>query len=303
MSAFPKTDPSVTISSRHNPNFKALRRLTQDNAAWRTQGRIWLEGEHLCQAWLQANNASAAVAPTLPSLPLRALAWVLSASYWATGTVHSKAHIALPCWVLDDALFAALSPLPSASGVGLVLAVSPPAGPARLALLRSGVPTVILDGLQDPGNAGSILRSSQAMGFIQIIATRGSVALWCPKVLRAAMGAHFGLHIVEGLALTEDADLPFSQWLSALQLPLLLALPHSGPALHECDLPFPCAWVFGHEGQGVSAAWQDRSLGLPTARLQPVRIAQPGGAESLNVAAAAAICLHASATLQARLSD
>ena len=67
---------------------------------------------------------------------------------------------------------------------------------------------------------------------------------------------------------------------------------HRGDWLHRAALPWPCAWVFGHEGQGVSAA---------TAALaaQWVRIVQPGGEESLNVAVAAAICLHASAAAHA----
>jgi TrmH family RNA methyltransferase len=70
---------------------------------------------------------------------------------------------------------------------------------------------------------------------------------------------------------------------------LLVTSSHQGDLLHQAALPWPCAWVLGHEGQGVSAA-------LESMAAQSVRIAQPGGEESLNVAAAAAICLHASAT-------
>ena len=98
------------------------------------------------------------------------------------------------------------------------------------------------------------------------------------------MGAHLALNLVEGLS---PADL------AGLQVPVLATSSHQGPLLHELAregrLPHPAAWLFGHEGQGVSEPL------MAQARLT-VRIAQPGGQESLNVAAAAAICLHASAT-------
>ncbi|MCY1220793.1 23S rRNA (guanosine-2'-O-)-methyltransferase RlmB [compost metagenome] len=118
-----------------------------------------------------------------------------------------------------------------------------------------------------------------------MIALKGTAALWAPKVLRAGMGAHFGLRLVEGV----DIDA-----LDALRVPLVATSSHRGEWLHKADLPHPCAWLMGHEGQGVSAALEARAA-------HHIRIAQPGGEESLNVAAAAAICLHASgAALQAK---
>jgi TrmH family RNA methyltransferase len=82
--------------------------------------------------------------------------------------------------------------------------------------------------------------------------------------------------------------------LDALDVPILVTSSHAGMALHQLmsqgRLPMPCAWAFGHEGQGISGDLAGRT-GLK------VRIAQPGGEESLNVASAAAICLHASATV------
>ena len=101
----------------------------------------------------------------------------------------------------------------------------------------------------------------------------GTAALWSPKVLRAGMGAHFGLALLEGLT---------PQALLSLRVPLLATSSHEGEFLHRAALPWPCAWVFGHEGQGVS-----RDMSLRAA--QWVRIVQPGGEESLNVAAATAV--------------
>jgi TrmH family RNA methyltransferase len=140
-------------------------------------------------------------------------------------------------------------------------------------------PTVILDRVQDAGNVGSILRSAAAFGFKQVIAMQETAALWSPKVLRAGMGAHFGLLLHEGVA---EADL------DTLQLPLVVTSSHGGGLIQDVRLPFPCAWVMGHEGQGVRQSLLTRATVL-------VRIGQPGGEESLNVAAAAAICLHTSA--------
>jgi TrmH family RNA methyltransferase len=138
--------------------------------------------------------------------------------------------------------------------------------------------SVVLDRVQDAGNVGSILRSASAFGFRQVLALQGTAALWSPKVLRAGMGAHFGLELHEGLAAGD---------LEALTVPWLVTDVHQGALLQDVAIPQPCAWVLGHEGQGVAPALAAR------ARVR-VRIGQPGGEESLNVAAAAAICLHAS---------
>jgi TrmH family RNA methyltransferase len=179
--------------------------------------------------------------------------------------------------VLPDALMAGLSTLESPAPLGFVL---PWAGAAALDPTRA---SVVLDRLQDAGNVGNILRSAAAFGFTQVIAIKGTAALWSPKVLRAGMGAHFGLHLVEGV--TDDA-------LATFALPLLATSSHAVRALHEAPLPWPCAWVLGHEGQGVSA-------GLTARCAESLRIPQPGGEESLNVAAAAAVCLYESARQRA----
>ena len=252
------TSSSVTaIHSRDNAFVKDLRRLAQDTTAYRKQGRVWLEGDHLCRAAL-ARGLQASVA-------------VFSESFWPQAQVE-YARAATKFIVLADTLFADVSGLESPAAMGFILDLPAPAS------LRTDAATVVLDRVQDAGNVGSILRSASAFGFRQVAAIKGSAALWSPKVLRAGMGAHFALDLIEGLALDD---------LAALQVPLLVTSSHAGDFLHRAALPWPCAWVMGHEGQGVSPALEDR------ASLR-IRIAQPGGEESLNVAAAAAICLHAS---------
>lgn len=247
-----------TITSRDNPLFKRLRSLAQEPAAYKKQGQVWLEGDHLCRALLARGRQ--------PELVVHTAGMVAQVEAWGLAADVRRV-------VLADNLMQQLSGLESAAPVGCLWTL-----PTELAP-RPGLATVVLDRLQDPGNVGSILRSAAAMGFAQVLALKGTAALWAPKVLRAGMGAHFGLHLVEGCNAEEVAT---------LALPVLATSSHEGDWLHQAQLPWPCAWLMGHEGQGVSPALQAQAT-------QHIRIAQPGGEESLNVAAAAAICLHASA--------
>ena len=245
------------VTSRDNPLIKELRKLSQDSTAYRKQGRIWLEGDHLCRA--------AILRGWKPDLAVFSESfWPLAQSMWAQAAIKNI--------VISDALLPEISGLESPARMGFVLDL-----PAQTDMLP-GAASVILDRLQDAGNVGSILRSAAAFGFGQIIALKGTAALWSPKVLRAGMGAHFGLRLVEGL----DAGA-----LAALSVPIVVTSSHLGSYLHQQKLPMPCAWAMGHEGQGVSDDLMARAS-------LKVRIEQPGGEESLNVAAAAAICLYAS---------
>lgn len=245
------------VSSRDNPLIKDLRKLSQDSTAYRKQGRVWLEGDHLCRAAL-ARGLKPALA-------------VFAASYWPVAPAEWK-RAAGKSIVIPDALLPEISGLESPARMGFVLDLPVAAG------LRPDAASVILDRVQDAGNVGSILRSAAAFGFGQVIALKGTAALWSPKVLRAGMGAHFALQLVEGLE---------PEALAALAVPIVVTSSHHGSFLHQQNLPMPCAWAMGHEGQGVSDDLMARAA-------LKVRIDQPGGEESLNVAAAAAICLYAS---------
>ena len=246
----------INITSRDNPLLVRVRKLVRSPAGYRKLGTVWLEGEHLCLA-LRARGLAATQA-------------LVSESAMRQPATRELAHWASRTAVLPDALFASISALDSPAGIGyLIEALAAPT-------LQPGSPTVVLDRVQDAGNVGSILRSASALGFNQVLALEGSAALWSPKVLRAGMGAHFTLDLVEGLA-ERDLD--------GLRVPLLAGSSHAERALDDAVLPFPCAWLFGHEGQGVAAVLLARCA-------QTLRIPQPGGEESLNVAAAAAICLY-----------
>jgi TrmH family RNA methyltransferase len=248
----------IRVESRHNPTLALVRKLQADPAAYRRQRRVWLEGEHLVRAALAQRWAlDVVLLDDTQALPGR----------WDEVVESAAKVLRVPPALWREAC-ALESPPPIAA-----LAALPPPQP-----LQARVRTVVLDRLQDAGNVGSILRSAAAFGFAQVVALTGCVALWSPKVLRAATGAHFALQLHEQARV--DA-------LDALSLPLLATSSHGGEDLASAALPDPCAWLFGHEGGGVAAALLARCDAT-------LRIAQPGGQESLNVAAAAAVCLYES---------
>ncbi|WPB58690.1 RNA methyltransferase [Xylophilus sp. GOD-11R] len=250
------TEP-LQIASRDNPLVRELRKLAQDNAAYRKLGQVWIEGDHLCRAALGRS--------------WRPSTAVFGETAWPRWR-GEFAGIAGRDVIVADKLLGEISSLESPASMGFL--VDLPGAPAVIA----GGAAVVLDRVQDAGNVGSIIRSAAAFGFEQVLAIKGTAALWSPKVLRAGMGAHFGLRLVEGLAVEDIAG---------LGLEMLATSSHGGELLHRAALPWPCAWLLGHEGQGVCAE-------LEALAQRRIRIAQPGGEESLNVAAAAAICLHAS---------
>ena len=248
----------AAITSRDNPLLARLRRLNRQPDAYRKLGQVWLEGEQVCRAALRAGRMIDQA--------------VIGEAAWDAAGLRKLASAATRVAILPDALMASLSPLETPAPVAFV------AGWPGIGSLRADAPSLVLDRLQDAGNVGTILRSAAAFGFSLVIALAGTAALWAPKVVGAAMGAHFALDLVER---ARSADL------DALQMPLFATSSHAKDALHAAALPWPCAWAFGNEGQGI----EPDLLGRCDATL---RIAQPGGEESLNVAIAAAVCMYES---------
>lgn len=269
------TDSRVQlITSRENALVARLRRLTQEPLAYRKQSEVWLEGDHLCRAAL-ARGLKAPMAVVADT------AWIGEhglgqGSDERADLATRLARQAERVVVVPEALWKAFTGLESPARIGFLM---PLTGEGCLSgVVRPGVSTVVLDRLQDAGNVGSILRSAAALGVEQVLARKGTAGLWSPKVLRAGMGAHFGLNLVEQLSIGD---------LDQLGVPLVATSSHTEHELHTVKLPSPCAWVMGHEGQGVAEELLARCA-------LSVRIPQPGGEESLNVAAATAICLYES---------
>jgi TrmH family RNA methyltransferase len=251
-----------TVSSRDNPFYKDLKQLATSSQARRKAGRSLLDGVHLCQSWLDLKGLPAHCVVSEAALANPEVAAIVGRVEGGRG----------PVTALPDALFGAISQVEN--GIHLMFVVDTPTPRVPAALNESAV---LLDGVQDPGNVGSILRSAGAAGIKQVWCSPGTAFCWSPKVLRAAMGAHFVLEIFE------NADLP--ALVRGAQVPVLATSGYAADSLYDpaLDLAGPVAWVLGHEGQGVS----DELLNLASRR---VAVPHAGQVESLNVAACAAVC-------------
>lgn len=249
-----------TISSRDNPQYKLVRQLANSAQARRKAGQTLLDGVHLCEAWLQSKGV-----PALCVVGERA-----SKHPEVTRVMMDCDTRGGECIMLPDALFAPLSQVEH--GIDLLFVVDVPVAVAA----RLDGPSLLLDGLQDPGNLGAILRTAAAAGIARIFCGAGTVAAWSPKVLRAGMGAHFVLDIIEDVNLTALLD--------TAELPVYATSSHAAEPLYDCDLSQSCAWLFGHEGKGVSVELLARAD-------KRVIIPQHPQIESLNVSASVAICL------------
>ena len=249
------------ISSRENPQYKQIRQLATSAQARRKAGMTLLDGVHLCEAWLQHKGAPAIC---VAGEGARANAEV-------TRVVSQCEQLGAECIWLPDALFAPLSQVEH--GVALLFIV---ATPSSSQLQKLDGAALLLDGLQDPGNLGSILRTAAAAGIPRVFCGQGTVSAWSPKVLRAGMGAHFVLEIIE------DADL--DALVKEASVLVYATSSHASQTIHDADLSAPSAWMFGHEGKGVS----DSLLSAATTTLT---IPQMPQVESLNVAASVAVCL------------
>lgn len=248
------------ISSRENTLYKELKQLAGSSQARRKAGRTLLDGVHLCQSYLQ-----------LRGLPPQCVVSETALRHAEVAAIVAQCEAGqVGCVAMPDALYAALSQVEH--GVGILFVIDTPQRDVTAAL---SVSAVLLDNVQDPGNVGSILRSAAAAGITEVYCSAGTAFCWSPKVLRAAMGAHFVL------AIHENVDL--AALIAGAGVAVLATSGYAEQRLYQLDLRRPVAWLLGHEGQGVA----DELLALATHR---VVIPHLGQVESLNVAACAAVC-------------
>lgn len=247
-----------TITSRDNQTFKELRALACGTRRQREEGCALLDGPHLVTAALDKG-----LAPDLLVVSEAAL------SNAEVGALLARVE-AVPVLCLRDALFRELSELAHPVGILARIAVPP-----ALTFSITG-DCLLLDAVQDAGNVGTLLRTAAAAGVQDVLLGTGCAGAWTPRVLRAGQGAHFGLRI------REQVDLP--AFLHEYQGVSVAAVAHAGQLLYALDFSQPTAWLFGSEGQGVSPE-------LVAAVSQRATIPLADGSESLNVGAAAAICL------------
>ncbi|MEO6269693.1 MAG: RNA methyltransferase [Lautropia sp.] len=250
------------VRSSANPRYKRIRSLIQSSRERQREGASVLEGMHLVDSWL-LHRARQALGDIELTIAQRGLAMPEVTDLVARAGVVPT--------IVQDRLFEGLGTMPSPAPVLAVVRTPAPALPGSL-----DDDTVVLDRIQDPGNVGAILRSSAAAGVRRIITTPQTAWCWSPKVLRAAMGGHFGLSIHESYAWEEIEPL--------IRIPVAGALAHGGLPIYQCDLADACVWIFGNEGEGLATSIERRVDWRLT-------IPQTSNVESLNVAAAAAVCL------------
>ncbi len=247
------------ISSAENVKFKEILNLVSSNKSRARTGLTLLDGIHLIDSYLK--NVG------LPKMIL------VNADYFHRTEIQEIAQ-RLPnnlIIILTNSLFKKLSSTTTPTGILAIISI--PSIDPTLECSNS----IWLDGIQDPGNLGSILRSAAATGIDIAYLSKNSVAAWSPKVLRAGMGAHFSLGIVE--------DVDFSELSNSYQGKVIGTVCHAPKTIFEADFSGNLALVFGNEGAGVSKPVLDLCHEL-------VSIPLSGEIESLNVAATAAICLY-----------
>jgi TrmH family RNA methyltransferase len=249
-----------SIRSRDNPQVKALIRLAASSRERRRTGATILEGEHLVRAYQDSGGIAEVILASERALTRPEIRSLFE-------NMPAKSRL-----VLADSLLERVSQLVSSAGIVAVIQTPLPS-PAPQQSISS---CLLLENIQDPGNLGSILRTAVAAGVSQVFLSKSSVFAWSPKVIRAGMGAHFFLSIFEGVDVDEFGR-SFRGSVVAME-------PRAAASLYDLDLKGPVAWLFGNEGAGLSESVRH----LATHR---ARIPMPGPAESLNVAAAVAICL------------
>jgi TrmH family RNA methyltransferase len=247
------------IVSAENPRFKSLAKLAESSRERKKHGLSLLDGTHLVAAYREHVG-----------LPVEV---VISESGATNPEVQSIVAAIEPLTplLLSDQLFSQLSTVATPTGVlATVKTPRPPAIPAQIGAC------IMLEDIQDPGNLGSLLRSAAAAGVEHVFLSAQSVHAWSPRVLRAGMGAHFMLRIYE------QCDL--GAVIGALKGRVIATNQRAAKTLYDVDVAGDVAFLFGNEGAGLSSA-------LMAAAHDVVAIPMPGHAESLNIAAAAAICL------------
>jgi TrmH family RNA methyltransferase len=247
------------LRSRDNARVRRWRKLAGDARARRSEARAIIEGAHMIAACLDAGVAPVALLLSEAALEQREL---LALSRRAGGAPV----------ILSEAVFRAVADAETPAGIAAEIPL-----PAARQALETAPGCVFLEGIQDAGNVGAILRSAAAFDLRHAVLGRGCADPWSPKALRAGMGAHFALQISAGADLAAE--------LGRFGGRAACTVPRGGTLLAETDLRGRIGWIFGAEGQGVSEA-------LAKSVTLQVSIPMARDMESLNVAAAAAICFY-----------
>jgi TrmH family RNA methyltransferase len=244
------------IISRDNPVFKYQKKLAENARERRAEGKTLLDGVHLIESYCQAFGE-----PELLIIPEG------KSSAEANALMQQFEHIST--MMLPTLMFAELTPVASSTGILAQINMPKIAPPAQVQF------ALMLEDIQDPGNLGSMLRTALGAGVDAVYLSKGCTDAWSPKALRGGQGAQFYLPIIEGVDMVATIHaFEGNTYATAMD----------GASLYEQDLTQPTAFVIGNEGAGISHK-------VHQATRHQVSIPIHANLESLNAAAAAAICL------------
>ena len=257
----------MQLSSAKNPRLQSIRRAAAAGRATE-DGLIAAEGPHLIEEAMRGQ-------------------WPIEQIFVTAAGRERYGHLlrAADCEIVDVSPRAFASTAATESTQEILALVRPREWRWAELSARPEALVVVLDGIQDPGNAGTIVRSAEAFGATGVVFLRGSVRVANGKFLRASAGSIFRLPFLETITAHElISHIQASEWnLYALD-------PSAGVSLDEIDWRASCALVAGSEGAGVS--------GEVLSRAERVRI--PANVESLNAGVACSIALFQARTQRCR---
>jgi len=249
-----------TLASIQNPAIKQLRKAIQHGTVTE-DGLAVAEGFHLLEEALRSDCEVSVVFVTETVRP--------------SVEKHVRGLKKIRVTVLANDLFQMISTTEASQGV--IALVRPPAWNIDQ-LFRGNCLTVVLDGLQDPGNAGTVVRAAEAFGATGVVFLKGAVNPYNPKCLRASAGSIFRVPLTAGM----DESLLIAT-VEQRKAEMFALSAQQGRDVAECNLSRRCAIIVGSEGRGVSAKLRAKAMDI---RIPTV------GVESLNAAVAAGIVLY-----------
>lgn len=257
------------ITSREHPYVKHLAKLQKSAQSRRQSNSTVLDGIHLIQSYL-----STATDLTAPK------SIIISDSGQKNSDILSLVNLykrfpETRMYCVSDSVFEKISPVKTPTGILACITIPALTDQPKISAAES-TRCILLESIQDPGNLGTIIRTATAADIPNIFLSEDCTDAWSPKTLRAAMGAHFFTAIHANCNLIEIADNFHGQ--------VLATSPDGSQTLYQSNLNGPTAFVFGNEGAGLSERLQqaaDKIIAIP----------MPGKTESLNAAAAVAVCL------------
>ena len=193
--------------------------------------------------------------------------------------VEAEAKTKIKIIEVPDELFRVLSQTDTPQGILAVVGIPVI---SLSSIYHKGFRGLVLDSVQDPGNAGTIIRSAHALGFDAVLTTPGTVDVFNSKALRATMGSIFNIPVLDNIS--ENEILAFCNNNS---LRMIVSRLENAKPCYEANLAENFLFVIGNEGKGVSASLQEHASEF-------IHIPMPGGAESFNAAIAASIIMYES---------